>query len=126
MSVKPFSPHDVECLAKNAAAIPEEVIMVINGLLVEGGRASKRIVIKQDVVLQRLENLFALNNKHFDRSEVFERHWLDFEAMYCAQGWLVSYDKPGYCESYDAHWVFTKVPIPRWMGTSRRSSPCTR
>lgn len=107
MSIKPYSPEDIERLA-DVSSFPVEVIQVVNGFLKERGRSSLYITIRQDEVLERLEALFHQNGMRFDRSEAFDRHWLDFETAYRSQGWLVEYDKPGYNESYDAHWIFRK------------------
>lgn len=109
MQVKPFSPEDVERLAAELDPFPSEVIQVVNGLLQERGRSSvSYITIKQDEVLERLEELFKSEGIKFNRQMAFDGHWLDFETAYRSQGWLVEYDKPGYNESYDAHWIFRK------------------
>lgn len=106
MPIKPFSPADVKRLASDTLAFPEEVIQVVNGILTEEGRSGNYIVVYQDKVLDRLDQLFAEKGKMFDREEAFDRHWLDFEEVYRSQGWKVTYDKPGYCESYEPRWVF--------------------
>jgi len=43
-----------------------------------------------------------------DRNKIFEMGWLDVEDAYRAQGWNVVYDRPGYCESYEASFIFTR------------------
>lgn len=42
------------------------------------------------------------------RQFIFDKHWLDIEDTYRKAGWNVEYDKPGYCENYDAYFVFSK------------------
>jgi hypothetical protein len=32
---------------------------------------------------------------------------LDIEPIYREAGWIVEYDKPAYCENYDANFTFT-------------------
>ncbi len=39
---------------------------------------------------------------------VCDNHWLDVEDVYREAGWVVEYDKPGYCESYEATFTFKK------------------
>ena len=104
--IKPFSPVDIAQKAKDVYAFPIEVIQVVNGLLMERARTATRIIIKQDEVLDRLDQLFEQKGLHFDRQEAFARHWLDFEEAFRAQGWNVEYDKPGYNENYSAFWIF--------------------
>lgn len=43
------------------------------------------------------------------RRTLFDNHWLDIEPIYRKVGWIVKYDKPGYCESYSANFTF-KIP----------------
>lgn len=42
------------------------------------------------------------------RGDVFERGYLDIEETYRKAGWSVVYDKPGYNETYDAFYTFTR------------------
>lgn len=50
-------------------------------------------------------------SKGFNRQEIFDRHWLDFETVYRSAGWDVHFSKPAYNESGDA--VFTFKPRRR-------------
>lgn len=43
-----------------------------------------------------------------DRNTVFKNKWLDVESLFENEGWKVNYDKPGYCESYEASFKFTR------------------
>jgi hypothetical protein len=47
-------------------------------------------------------------DKAYFQSEVYAKGWLNFEAIYEEAGWKVVYDKPGYNETYDANFTFTK------------------
>lgn len=42
------------------------------------------------------------------REQIYENRWLDIEDSYRAVGWHVEYDKPGYCESYEATFTFKR------------------
>ncbi len=91
--VDPISPNQIQ------KKIPDFVIEVVNQLLIKhfsNGRAT----IKQNEIIALLE-LRGLN-----RQEIFTNHWLDIEELYQANGWKVTYDKPGYNESYEACFEF--------------------
>jgi hypothetical protein len=60
--------------------------------------------VKQDDVVSRI--LSKIDN--VTRDQIFDNHWLDVEPFYRKKGWKVSYDKPGYNESYGAYWEFSK------------------
>lgn len=101
--LKPFSPSEV--LATKISNIPDFVIDAVNELLIEKIDArGKRAIIKQDDVIDKLAGRMPMG---LSRNDVFSNNWLDFEPLFRENGWKVEYDKPGYDESYDAHWVFT-------------------
>jgi hypothetical protein len=43
-----------------------------------------------------------------NREDIFTNKWLDVEDIYRGAGWNVIFDKPGFNESYDAYFRFTK------------------
>jgi hypothetical protein len=99
MSGKPITPDEVS--GQKQSSIPSEVFDAFNELIVKnysGGRAS----VKQDDIVR------LLVNKGFKSSEIYENGWLDVEPLYEQQGWKVTYDKPGFNESYAAYFVFQK------------------
>ena len=99
--MSPITPDEVAANKRNV--IPQAVFDIVDRLLTEkfsNGRAT----IKQEEIVT------ALVAKGYNRNEIFDRHWLDFEEVYRSAGWKVEYDKPGYNESYDAFFVFTKKP----------------
>lgn len=87
---------------KHLASIPEVVFEAVNELLAKKG-AGGSVTIGQDELL----NLLAKKAPEIKRGTYFDNGWLDFEAKYRAQGWKVEYDKPAYCETYEASWSFT-------------------
>lgn len=98
--IKPVSPDDI--MQQKIRDLPDEVIDAWNRILVRhwcGGS----MTIRQETVV---EELMPLSN--FNRGAIFSNGWLDVEELYRANGWNVEYDRPGYNESYDAFWVFTK------------------
>lgn len=80
--------------------IPPVVFEVFNKLIAE------KLVNKTSTVLQS-DVVNELEGRGLNRQEIFARGWLDIEPYYEKQGWNVSYDKPGYNESYIAFWKFT-------------------
>lgn len=98
--MKPISPDDVVFL--RGASLPPEVIDVFNKLIAEHWDG-RQAVVPQERALCAI--IGALN---LTRAEVFDRHYLDVEAVYEAEGWRVTYDKPAYNESYPATFTFAR------------------
>lgn len=81
--------------------IPSVVFAAVNDLIVArlvGGRAS---VKQKDIVAEITKRAPEMTER-----KLLDNHWLDIEDAYRHAGWNVEYDKPGYNESYDAHFVF--------------------
>jgi hypothetical protein len=106
MHTGPISPD--EAAKRQPSLIPPEVYMVVNRFLSERFSAS-RLIIYQDDVLEAVIILMHQRGMDCDSTKIFANHWLDFEEAYRGQGWKVTYDKPGYCESYRAHWYFERA-----------------
>lgn len=96
----PIRPEDIQKL--KTATTPEEVLKVFNEAIAEMWDGHGATVL-QNVVADKIAK--ALN---ISRSDVFRRHLLDVEESYRAAGWDVEYDKPAYCESYEASFRFTR------------------
>lgn len=96
--IEPIKPSDIP--HAKARAIPEAVIQVVNDILARkftNGRAT----IKQCEIVNEL-----VANHGMTRNYIYENGCLNFEEIYRAQGWKVKYDKPAYCENYDAYFEF--------------------
>jgi hypothetical protein len=91
-----ISPDDISII--KAAVIPPEVFDAVNELLALRYISGSRVTIKQyeiaDLIKEKLGEC--------------KIEWLNFEDVYRNAGWIVEYDKPAYCESYDAFFVFRK------------------
>lgn len=94
--VKPLKPSEVQ-VAKNES-IPQEVIEAVNKMIVKkwNGRCAR---FTQDELLVTIQ---------LDREAIFQNKLLDFEPLYREAGWKVEFDQPGFNESYDASFTFTK------------------
>lgn len=98
--MQPISPNDVT--AAKAKQVPPEVIKVFNDEIVRNwtGRSAS---VKQKDVLHKICEATGQRS-----SVVFENKWMDIEDLFRSAGWVVTYDSPSYCESYDPYWVFEK------------------
>lgn len=94
---KPITPDE----AGTAKVIPDEVITAFNETIALhfDGRASNFTTI---------EIVSAIVKKGISRKVIFDNHYLDVEPIFEAVGWKVVYDKPGYNESYEANFTFTR------------------
>lgn len=91
---KPITPEEV----KLGGHIPDEVIVAFNELIAE----SRGGVVLQEAAITRIMSKMPDVTRH----QMFEKGWLDVEDVYRSAGWKVTYDKPGYNESYAASWTF--------------------
>lgn len=99
----PLRPREVAALKKTA--IPAVAIEAFNELILENicdGAAT----FTQESVVKRILRGVPEGQLEALRSAIFADHWLDVEDAYRAEGWDVTYDKPGYNESYSATFTF--------------------
>ncbi len=105
MTMKPIRPS--ELVATRLEQIPESVINCWNNIIAEKWEpnAKRSLVFQDDIIAVLLEK-----HPNIERSDIFDKHWLDIEDIYRAQGWLVKYDKPHYTENYKANFEFRVNP----------------
>ena len=99
--VKPISPD--ELVAQKKKEFPSIVIKVVNRLLKEKWDGKEARIMQDDIIK------YIVQNSHYTKNEIFDKHLLDFEDVYRDQGWSVMYDGPAYCESYDPYFLFKKA-----------------
>lgn len=92
----PISPDE----ARRANPIPDAVYEAFNELIVE----CDGVVYQEEVVERILLKMPELEN---DRS-IYKKGWLNVEDAYREKGWDVTYDKPGYNETYRPYFRFAK------------------
>lgn len=97
--VKPIKASEID--NKKGEAIPDSVFEVFNELITKNYSGGSATVYQKDVVRM-------LVKKGLTGSEIYDNHWLDVEDIYRKAGWKVKYDKPAYCETYDAYFVFSR------------------
>lgn len=98
--IKPITPAEVQHI------IPDFIIEAVNKLIQEKWDGEEA-VIKQDEIME----IVASDDPDDPRpthDEVYDKRWLDFEPLYRKAGWIVDFEKPAYCETFDAYFTFKK------------------
>jgi hypothetical protein len=99
----PISPDEVA--SQKIDSIPDGVFEVFNAVIVENWNSrTQSAKFLQDDVVDRLVNKLDVT-----REEIFSNKWLDVEDAYREQGWEVTFDKPGYNETYLASFLFQRM-----------------
>ena len=96
----PIKPSEVR--QHKTDALPEEVFIPFNDCIAPATGTDLSAVVKQRDVAVRIAAAMSITT-----AEVVQRHYLDVEGSYRAEGWDVEYNKPGYNEMYDATFRFT-------------------
>lgn len=101
MNITPITPDQVA--EEKRTIIPDEVIAAFNELIAKNYRSGdgSAAVKQKDVVFLAIE-------KTGHTRPAFDLDWLEVEDIYRGAGWNVEYDRPGYNETYDAVFIFTK------------------
>ena len=109
MTAKAISPQDAREAAQ-ARTLPNEVVEAVNDLLSERSKPEGRVScrIEQDELIKLIIEKFADNGRMVTREEVFDNKWLDIEYTFRKAGWSVSYDRPGYNETYEPFFEFAE------------------
>lgn len=103
--MRPITPAQVG--EAKGSIFPPEVIQAFNECIASHFvRESANFTQKE--VKARIVELMQKRDPHFHQSMILQRGWLNVEAYYESVGWKVSYDKPAYCENYDANFTFTQ------------------
>lgn len=104
---KPISPSDVEKLKHKT--MPPAVIDIFNDLIASSYLNGVAFVRQGDVVKKILYSIPGVEVK-----DIWDNGWLNVEDLFRKAGWAVEYDKPGFNESYEATFKFSR---PRgWCG----------
>jgi hypothetical protein len=100
---KPILPDEIP--EEKKKQLPPEIIEAFNFLIAQNYNSDSRCAnVSQPDVIDEIHKRLQI-----ERQEIFNRKYLDVEDIYRKEGWLVSYDKPVYYESYNAYFLF-KTP----------------
>lgn len=106
-SALPISPDEV--VAVKRTLIPSVVIESFNELIARKWNGYSSSFTQNEVINLILEKWpSSPEETQITRSTIFKEHWLDVEDIYRNTGWIVTYDKPGYNETYEARFIFDK------------------
>lgn len=99
--IKPITPEEV--IKHKEETIPDFVFEAFNHMIKETFKSGSARVLQKDVV-----GYIVKNNDNVSSEKIYKNGWLDIEKIYRKHGWVVTYDKPAYNETYDAYFVFDK------------------
>lgn len=98
--VEPIKPKDI--MDNLDDIIHPAVIKAVNAILKEQYRGNSVTILQKDIVKKAKELCPGLTS-----DELFEKKHMDFEPLFRKAGWKVTYDKPGYNESYEPSFEFS-------------------
>ena len=97
--VKPVGPQ--EALELKIQRLPPKVIETWNRVIADHLTSDFTSNFFQDYIVNALAAAMVVT-----REKVFESNWLDVEEIYRREGWKVTYDRPGFNETYKATFSF--------------------
>ena len=102
---KALSPTEVEIQSKQFRRdrIPPEVVQVVNDMLIEEYGTGGVVTLLQKDIIARVREVTGLTN-----DTIYARKFMDFEDVFRAAGWKVTYDRPSYNETYEPSFRFSK------------------
>ena len=98
--VEPIKPKDI--MDNLDDIIHPAIIKAVNALLKEKYRGGTVTIKQKDIVSKAKEFCPELTS-----NEIFDKEHMDFEPIFIKAGWKVTYDKPGYNESYEPYFEFS-------------------
>ena len=99
---KPIRPEDIP--DQKQSDIPDLVIETFNKLIAQHYVRGVAKVMQNDIMAA----ICVAFEGNYTRQEIYEKGWMDIESLFEAHGWHVDYDKPGYNETYEACFTFSK------------------
>lgn len=100
----PIKPENIR--VEKIKKIPGEVFEAFNEVLVRNMvTPNSKVSIRQDEVIALIQEKLVCSWGDIDAGK-----WLNIEEAYRLYGWDVTYDKPGYNETYPATYTFTPRP----------------
>lgn len=104
--VQAITPDEV--VEEKAQHVPDVVIAAFNQLIAQTWNGASSNFMQDDVVQLIVSKGLQEGTPLLTRRDIFAKHYLDVEPIYRAAGWEVTYDKPGYNETYSANFTFRR------------------
>ncbi len=104
---RPIRPDEVV----KEQSFPEAVYQAFNQLITrhwDGSRATFTQKEAVELIVSHLQYELYNHTRESLRARVYAERLLDVEAKYRAEGWSVTYDRPGYNETYEATFTFKR------------------
>ena len=108
-SIEAWTPSEVR--AQKINFIPPEIIEAVNELIAKHWNGSSATISISEVRDAAFTKMRINCSPNLEKNYASEG-WLDFEPIFEDRGWHVMFDRPGYCESYDATWRFSPKQKP--------------
>lgn len=86
---------------ESACWIPKDVLDSFDEMIVQCMDSSGSSKVYQKELIAHV-----VKKGNVTENAIFAGKFLDVEDYYRKRGWLVEYDKPAYCESYPAYYIF--------------------
>jgi len=100
--IEPIKPSEI--VKAKRKALPDAVIETFNKMIARSWDGTMATIRQDDIIAE----LISKEDFPYTRGDIFDNHFLDIEDVYRKAGWKVEYDKPGYCENYNAIFRFSK------------------
>lgn len=84
--------------------LPDFVIDAVNAQIKKNYKFGPFRMLQKDLI-KEIMNL-APEELNLKRQQIFDEGYLEIESVYNKAGWVVTYDGPGYNESYEPVFIF--------------------
>ena len=98
--IKPIDPDAVQEVKDSH--IPDIIIEVVNEMIGKKWNGTSVTLKQKDIVNAVVER------SEYTSTIIYANKWMDIENVFHKAGWIVTYDKPAYYETYDASFTFKK------------------
>tara|TARA_R110000772_G_scaffold101997_2_gene202595 strand:+ start:128 stop:472 length:345 start_codon:yes stop_codon:yes gene_type:complete len=109
--VKPISPDEI--MDNLESIIPSFVIEAVNNLLKDKYRGGRTSIKAKDIIEEALRlSVLKVDSVKVTREMIYDKKWMDFETIYRANGWKVSFEKSTYGDTnFDSYYEFLPKKI---------------
>ncbi len=101
MKIQPITPQEVQQIRDEE--FPEFVIQGVNNAIKKHYVGDDSFTVKQKDIVKEI---LAIAPKGTTSNKLFDKHWMDFEHLFEAVGWAVTYDSPSRDDSFDEYYKF--------------------